>query len=109
VALDEVRLQDEGFFFGAGEDDFDVGDPAHQRIDLGIGMRRRFEIGRQAFAQAAGLADIKDPTVDSLHQVDTGFGGGIRGLLRGIGGRRLLGFQGGIHVSSTINRCKLFT
>ncbi len=72
VLLDVVVLQEGGFLLGARQDEVDVGRLPEDAPDLDVGIGQ--EVGADAVAEGAGLADVDDLARGALEEVDAGLG-----------------------------------
>lgn len=71
MGLDEVHLQDEGFFVTMDDDEVEMVHVAHHSENLPrLGTQK---ILRYAVFEVFGFADIDDFVVFVLHQIDAGF------------------------------------
>jgi len=77
MLLDQGVFQQQGFLFGVGQHDIDIGDPGHQELDVVAGISGRREIRTDTLPEAARFADVDDRPRSVAHQVDAG---GIRQL-----------------------------
>ncbi len=75
VALDEVVFENQGFDFGVGEDEIEVGDAGDEATGLGVESFGTAEVGTDAAAQGKGLTDVDDVAGGVVHEVDAGGGG----------------------------------
>ena len=75
MAFNQIGLQNEGFFFGPGNDGLKITDFIDQNTGFHIRINRIFKIGRQTFSQIARFADIDNPTFRIFQQLHTGFTG----------------------------------
>jgi len=74
--LDQLAFEEESFGFGLHLDGIKIGDEIDERADLGLVDGERpaaLEIRRDAFLQAAGLADVNNPAEPILHEVHARF------------------------------------
>jgi hypothetical protein len=71
MRLDEIHLQDEGFFFGIHQDGIEMIDVGNHRGDFAF-LRAQKILGDPLF-QALGFSDIDDFVVFVLHQIAAWF------------------------------------
>ena len=100
--LDQPRLHEQGVDLAVGGQEVDVGDLADPVADPAVGRGRLVEVRAGPAAQVLRLADVDDPPLGVLHQVEARRGGKLLDLLGRRDGRRwrvrhasLAGFQPG--------------
>jgi hypothetical protein len=75
VLLDEAVFEGEGLFFVVDDDRFQIGDLADERTGFGVERARVGEIGADAIAEDAGLADVENHAGGVLEEIDAGLQG----------------------------------
>ena len=81
VALDQVVLEGERLHLAVGDHEVEVGDLLDHSGLVELGRPRGLEVGADAVAQHAGLADVDDLALGVLEQVDAGPGRQLLELL----------------------------
>jgi len=72
VALDEMKLQDEGFLLGLGDVTLDVIYLRYEGLRLGGELIRAGKIRPHAAVQVDRLADVYNDTAGVMHDIDAG-------------------------------------
>ena len=76
--LDEAVFGEEGLDFGVAGEEVEVGDEFEEALLAGAEVGGGDEVGADAVAEGAGLADVEDDAAEVFHEVDAGgFGEGF--------------------------------